>query len=68
MKAGIAQRMARQFESYGAVTDFVFKGRQIVDGKRWCDYVIEFGPGSTLRFSVAMDDEGRVASLGFNRF
>ena len=68
MKAGLAQRMARQFGSYGAVTDFVFKGRQVVEGKRWFDYVIEFGPGSTFRFSVAMDDEGRVASLGFNRF
>ena len=44
------------------------KGRQVVDGKRWFDYVIEFGPGSTFRFSVAMDDEGRVASLGFKRF
>jgi hypothetical protein len=39
-----------------------------VDGKRWFDYVIEFGPGSTLGFSVAMDDEGKVADLGFNRF
>jgi hypothetical protein len=39
-----------------------------VDGKRWFDFVIEFGPGSTLGFSVAMDDEGKVADLGFNRF
>jgi D-alanyl-D-alanine carboxypeptidase len=68
MKAGLAQRMAHQFGSYGAATALVFKGRQIVDGKRWFDYVIEFGPGSILRFSVAMDDEGKVTSLGFNRF
>jgi D-alanyl-D-alanine carboxypeptidase len=68
MKAGLAQRMARQFASYGDVTAFVFKGRQVVDGKRWFDYVIEFGPGSTFNFSAAMDDEGKVASLAFNRF
>jgi D-alanyl-D-alanine carboxypeptidase len=68
MKAGLAQRMAREFGSYGAATAFVFKGRQIVDGKRWFDYLIEFGPGSTLRFGVAIDDEGKVTSLGFNRF
>jgi len=68
MRAGLGQRMARQFGSYGPVTAVVFKGRQIVDGKRWFDYLIEFGPGSTLRFSVAIDDEGKVTSLGFNRF
>jgi D-alanyl-D-alanine carboxypeptidase len=60
--------MARKFGSYGAATAFVFKGGQVIDGKRWFDYLIEFGPGSTLKFSVAMDDEGKATSLGFDRF
>ena len=68
MKSGLAERMAHQFGGYGPATVFVFKGRQVVESKRWFDYLIEFGPGSTFKFSVAMDDEGRVTSLGFNRF
>lgn len=68
MKEGLAQQLARQFGSYGTATAFVFKGRQIMDGKRWFDYLIEFGPGSTLKFSVAMDGEEKVTSLGFDRF
>jgi D-alanyl-D-alanine carboxypeptidase len=68
LKAGLAQKMARQFGSYGAATALVFKGREIIEGKRWFDYLLEFGPGSTFKFSVAMDDEGKVNSLGFNRF
>ena len=68
MKAGLAQRMARKFGGYGAASAFVFKGREVVEGKRWFDYLIAFSPGSTFKFSVAMDDEGKVISLGFDRF
>jgi len=68
LKAGAAQTMARQFGGYGVATAFVFKDRQVIEGKRWFDYLIECGPGSTFKFSVAIDDDGRVASLGFNRF
>jgi len=68
MKAGLAQRMAQTFQNYGAATAFVFKGRQVMEGKWWLDYLIEFGPGSSFKFSVAMDDVGRVTSLAFDRF
>ena len=68
MNAGLAQRMARQFGSYGAATAFIFKGRQVTDGKHWFDYLIEFGPGSSFKFSAALDDDGKVTSLAFNRF
>jgi D-alanyl-D-alanine carboxypeptidase len=68
MKAGLANRMAGEFGSYGASTAFVFKGQNSVDGKNWFDYLIECGPGSILKFSVAVDGEGKVTSLGFNRF
>jgi hypothetical protein len=39
-----------------------------VDVERWFDYVIEFGRGSTFKFSAATDDVGKVASLAFSRF
>ena len=68
LKAGLAQKMARQFESYGTATALVFKGRQVIEDKHWFDYLMEFGPGNTFKFSVAMDDEGKVTSVGFNRF
>jgi D-alanyl-D-alanine carboxypeptidase len=68
MKAGLAKRMADEFEPYGAPTAFVFKGRRSESGKNWCDYLIEFGPGSTLKFSVALDGEGRIISFGFDNF
>lgn len=68
LKSGLAQKMARQFEGYGTATALVFKGRQTIEDKRWFDYLIEFGPGNTFKFSVATDDEGKITSLGFNRF
>jgi len=68
MKTGLAKRMAGQFEPYGAPIAFVFKGRRSDSGKNWSDYLIEFGPGSTLKFSVALDGEAKIISFGFNNF
>jgi D-alanyl-D-alanine carboxypeptidase len=68
MRTGLAKRMAGEFEPYGAPTAFVFKGRRSESGKNWSDYLIEFGPGSTLKFSVALDGEAKILSFGFNTF
>jgi len=68
MKTGLAKRTAGEYEPYGAPTTFVFKGRRSESGKNWFDYLIEFGPGSTLKFSVALDGEAKIISLGFNNF
>jgi D-alanyl-D-alanine carboxypeptidase len=68
MKTGLAGRMADEYGPYGAPTAFVFKGRRSGGGKNWSDYLIEFGPGSTLKFSVALDGEPKIVSLGFNTF
>jgi hypothetical protein len=68
MQGGLGKRMSGEFMSYGAPTAFVFKGVQAADGNSWFNYLIECGPGSTLRFSVAIDREGKVKSFGFNRF
>ena len=68
MKAGLAKRMAAEFAPYGAPVAFVFKGRRTDSGMNWSDYLIEFGPGSTLKFSVALDGEAKIVSLGFDSF
>jgi D-alanyl-D-alanine carboxypeptidase len=68
MKAGLAKRMADEYGPYGAPTAFVFKGRRSDSGKNWSDYLIEFGPGNTLKFSAALDGEAKIISLGFNSF
>ena len=68
LKAGLATRMSGQFSPYGAPTAFIFKGRRSDNGKSWSDYLIEFGPGSTLKISIALDSEGRILSIGFNSF
>jgi D-alanyl-D-alanine carboxypeptidase len=68
LKAGLAIRMAGQFSPYGAPTAYIFKGRRSDNGKSWSDYLIEFGPGSALKFSIALDGDGRILSIGFNNF
>jgi CubicO group peptidase (beta-lactamase class C family) len=68
MKTSLAKHMADEYGPYGAPTAFVFRGRRSDGGKNWSDYLIEFGPGSTLKFSVGLDAEAKVISLGFNTF
>jgi len=68
MKTSLATQMAGEYAPYGAPTTFVFKGRRSDAGKNWSDYLIAFGPGSTLKFSVAVDGEAKIISLGFNTF
>lgn len=63
MQAGLAKRLAGEFESYGKPTAFVFKGRHVQDGKTFYDYVIHFGPGSQLKFGIALDPAGKIASI-----
>ena len=68
LKAGLDQRMAHQFGPYGMPTAFIFKGYRSDSGKQWSDYLIAFGPGSTLKFSVALGDDGKIVSFGFDTF
>lgn len=63
MKAGLAKRLAGEFKDYGQPTAFVFKGRHTDAGKTFDDYVIRFGPGSLLKFGVALDRAGKIASI-----
>ena len=63
MRAGLAKRLSNEFKDYGQPTAFVFKGRHTDGGKTFNDYVIRFGPGSLLKFGVALDTTGKIASI-----
>jgi D-alanyl-D-alanine carboxypeptidase len=65
MKNGLAERLAKQFAPFGAPSHFIYKGSRPGNGLRWYDYVIEFGPGSQLKFAVGLDDEKKIASISF---
>jgi D-alanyl-D-alanine carboxypeptidase len=66
--ASLGKRMAGQFERYGAPTAFVYKGHRGENDRNWSDYLIVFGPGLSLKFSVALNEEAKVVSIGFNSF
>lgn len=65
MKGGLAKRLADQFAPFGAPTRFVYKGLRSENSLRWYDYLIEFGPGSQLKFAVGLDDAAKIASISF---
>ena len=65
MKAGLAKRLADEFKGYGRPTAFVFKGRHTGAGTTFNSYVIRFGPGRLLKFGVALDRAGKIASISF---
>ena len=52
-----------EFKDYGQPTSFIFKGRHTDVGKTSSDCVIRFGPGSLLKFGVALDGNGKIASI-----
>jgi D-alanyl-D-alanine carboxypeptidase len=65
LKTGLAERLAKEFGPYGPATSFIFKATRRDSDLQWFDYVIQFGPGCSLKFAVALDAEGKVASLSF---
>jgi hypothetical protein len=40
----------------------------VENDRNWSDYLIVFGPGLSLKFSVALNEEAKVVSIGFNSF
>jgi CubicO group peptidase (beta-lactamase class C family) len=66
LKNGLAARFATVVEPYGPSTSIIFKGDRTAGDKRWFDYRLEFGPGSFVTFSVALDAQGKVTSFGFD--
>ena len=50
---------------FGAAERFVFKGARPGTDLRWYDYLVEFGPGSRLKFSIALDDDKKIVSISY---
>jgi D-alanyl-D-alanine carboxypeptidase len=65
MKNGLNERLAKQFSPFGTPSHFIYKGSHPGIGLRWYDYIIEFGPGSQLKFAVGLDDEKKIISISF---
>jgi D-alanyl-D-alanine carboxypeptidase len=63
LSTGLAQRLAKEFVSYGEPTAVIFKGSKATDDRISSDYEFKFGPGCYLKFGVAIDAAGKVASL-----
>ncbi|WP_158543529.1 serine hydrolase domain-containing protein [Dyella solisilvae] len=66
LQAGLGKRLAGQLGPFGAPTDFIYKGTRHENGMTWRDYLIVFGPGSTLKFGFGVDADGKVASISMN--
>jgi CubicO group peptidase (beta-lactamase class C family) len=65
LRGGLASTFASEFSPYGPPTAAVFRGERTEAGKNWFDYVIHFGPGVSLKFSVAYDAGVMVTGLSF---
>ncbi|NII11069.1 serine hydrolase domain-containing protein [Oleiagrimonas sp. C23AA] len=63
MKMGLAKRLAGEFKGYGQPTAFIYKGEHMQAGMTFHDYVIRFGPGSLLKFGIALDRDGKITAL-----
>ena len=65
MKDGLARRLADQLAPFGSPTRFIYKGSRSENNLQWYDYVIEFGPGSQLKFAIGLDAEAKIASISY---
>jgi hypothetical protein len=65
MKDGLARRLADQLAPFGSPTRFIYKGSRSENSLQWYDYVIEFGPGSQLKFAIGLDAEAKIASISY---
>jgi CubicO group peptidase (beta-lactamase class C family) len=62
--AGEGARLASGLGAYRAPSAAIFRGARETDRQRWFDYLILFGPGVSLPFSVRMDEGFSV--VGFS--
>lgn len=65
MKSGLAERLAGRFSPFGSPTRFIYKGARSEGNLHWHDYLIEFGPGSQLKFSIGLDEAAKIASISY---
>jgi D-alanyl-D-alanine carboxypeptidase len=64
--ASTGSKFTAELSPYGPATAAVYKKTRQVSGDSWYDYVMQFGPGVFIPFSVRIDKAGVVAgfSLG----
>jgi CubicO group peptidase (beta-lactamase class C family) len=65
MKNGLARHLADRLSPFGSPTRFIYKGAHSESNLHWHDYLIEFGPGSQLKFSIGLDDAAKIASISY---
>jgi len=65
MKNGLAGRLADRFSPFGSPTRFIYRGARSESNLHWHDYLIEFGPGSLLKFSIGLDEAAKIASISY---
>ena len=65
MENGLAGRLAERFSPFGSPTRFIYKGARSESNLHWHDYLIEFGPGSQLKFSIGLDEAAKIASISY---
>ena len=63
LAAGIGATFKGALGPYGAPTNVVFKGKHAGDSGDWYDYIVSFGPGAFMKYSVRLDETGKVAGL-----
>lgn len=62
--ASTGSKFALELSPYGQATGAVYKGTRQVSGDYWYDYIMQFGTGVSIPFSVRLSREGVV--VGFS--
>ena len=65
LSTGVGEKFAENFAGYGNPTAAIFRAKRVGDKGQWFDYLLEFGPGVFLKYSIRMDENGKVAGLTF---
>lgn len=63
LAAGIGAGLMRSLSPYGAPTAMVFKGTRQGEKGTLYSYVVEFGPGAFIGYTVRLDETGRIAGF-----
>jgi CubicO group peptidase (beta-lactamase class C family) len=63
LAGGVGARFVAELGPYGAPTAAVFKSIRKDSKDLWYDYVMQFGPGVFLPFSIMLDASGKVAGM-----
>ncbi|MEZ2348777.1 serine hydrolase domain-containing protein [Terriglobus sp. RCC_193] len=60
---GSGEKFKTSLSPYGPASAAIFRHTRLEGGYQWYDYLILFGPGVSIPFSVRMDQDGVVAGF-----